>query len=164
MAGETYDDLIPPSGSTFIAGHAARASQIEQVRQNLTILGKRRYWDLGGSEIDGHDEPTYARLRSGKVVELCEEDLRGLTVTLQVWVHVDDAGSTVRVRLRNVDIGANVAEMVAAVSDVLPTLYEVACTLPTGTTPRSCRLEILTTGAGSPTSYGYAYGQLEIAL
>ena len=117
MAGESYGLVTPPSGSTFIAGHAARASQIERVRQNLVILGKRRYVELGGDSEAGVTDTSYVWAPNGKAIELCEEDVRGLTLTLRVWVKVNNASGTVRVRLRNTTDGSNVAEMAAAVSE-----------------------------------------------
>lgn len=162
MATETYAALTPPSGATFIAGHAARASQIERVRQNLVILGKRRYWDLGSASNVGHVNTSYDWAENAPSVELCEEDVRGLTLTFRVWVRVANASGTVRVRLRNTTDGSNVAEMAAAVSDTAWTLYEVAATAPTGTTPKVCRVEII---AGNALYAAYYRGaQLEIAL
>lgn len=161
MAGETYANVTPPTGSTFIAGHAARASQIERVRQNFVVLGRRRYFDLGGTESDGHTDTSYARLRNGREVELCEEDFRGLTLTMRVWVRVANVAGSVRVRLRNTTDSVTVAEMASAVTDITLTLYEVAVTLPAGTTPKTCRLEII---AGSATYPAFAFGQLRIVL
>jgi hypothetical protein len=159
MAGETYGVIVPPSGASFVAGHAARASQIEQVRQNAVIMGKPRYIDLGGSEIDGHDDSSYARLRSGKVVPLCEEDYRGLTLTLEVWVRVSNAAGTVQVRLRSTDNTVTVAE-ISAVSVTTTTKETAACTLPAGTTPKDCQLEIVLTSG----KIGFAYGHLKLEL
>jgi hypothetical protein len=164
MAGETYAVLTPPTGSTFIAGHAVRASQAERIRQNLVQLGKPRYIDLGGSEIDGHGDEcvTYARLRSGKVIELCEEHFRGLTLTLQVWAKLLAGTSTVQVRLRNIDDNADVAEMASAVTVTSLTMYEVTCVLPAGTTPKQCRLEIECPGGDADP--GVAFGQIKLEL
>lgn len=156
MAGETYNPPAPP-----VAGEILKAAWGIAVVESLVQLGKRRTIDLGGCEIDGHTGTSYARLRSGKIVELCEEDFRGLTVTCQFFVKVLNTSpvGTVRLRLRNFDDGANVAEMVGAVSDTDITQYNVACTLPAGTTAKRCRLEIVVSDADCP---GFAYGQLEI--
>lgn len=162
MAGETYAALTPPSGSTFIAGHAVRASQAERIRQNLVILGKRRYWDLGGASESGAINTSYDWAPNAGTIELCEEDVRGLTLTFRVWARVANASGTVRVRLRNTDDSATVAEMAAAVSVTTWTLYEVTATPPTGTVAKVCRVEIVAGSALYPAYYRGA--QLEIAL
>jgi hypothetical protein len=162
MAGETYSVPVPPSGSAFAAGQAARASQMEAVRQALTILGKRRYWDLGGASSFGHVNTSYDWAENAGTIQLCAEDVRGLTLTFRVWVYVANASGTVRVRLRNTTDGSNVAEMVAAVSDTSWTLYEVTATPPAGTTAKTCRVEIIAGNALYPAYYRGA--QLEIKL
>lgn len=146
MAGETFAAIVPPSGSAFAAGQAARASFAEQVRQDLVILGKRRYHDLGGDSEAGVTDTSYVWAPNGGVIELCAEDVRGLTLTLRVWVKVSNASGTVRVRLRNTTDGSDVAEMAAAVSDTSWTLYTVSATAPAGTTAKTCRLEIKASG------------------
>lgn len=161
MAGETYGLIVPPSGAAFVAGHAARRSQIEQLRQNAVILGKPRYLELGGLEREGHVTTVYDRLTGAFDVELCEEDFRGLTVTLLLWGRVADATGTWRVRLRNTDDGGNVAEMPGAQNNTtLVRQAAIACALPAGTTPKWCRLEIL---AGSALYPAYAFGRLKVA-
>lgn len=162
MAGETFALPTPPSGTSFAAGQAARASQMEAVRQCLTILSKRRYWDLGGASSFGHVNTAYDWAENAGTIELCEEDVRGLTLTFRVWVYVANASGTVRVRLRNTTDGSNIAEMASAVSDTSWTLYEVAATAPAGTTAKSCRVEIIAGNALYPAYYRGA--QLEIAL
>ena len=161
MAGETYALLTPPSGTTFVAGHAARASQIERIRQCLVILGKPRPIPCGGSDTDGHNDTTYARLRNSVPLELCEEDYRGLTVTAVFHVRVSNASGSVRLRLRNTDDGSDVAEMVAAVNDITRTEYRVTCTLPPGTTRRTCEWQIVVNDAAY---FGYAVVSLEHGL
>lgn len=161
MAGESYALLTPPSGSTFIAGHAARASQIEQLRQCIAILGKRRPIAGGGSDTDGHTGVAYERLRNTVPVQLCEEDYRGLTVTAHFRVRVANASGTVQVRLRNTDDGSDIAEMTAAVSDTSLTDYEVTATLPAGTTRKNCEWQIV---VGDATYPGYALTWLEYGL
>jgi hypothetical protein len=162
MAGETYGVPVPPSGSAFAAGQAARASQMEAVRQSLTILGKRRYWDLGSASEVGHVNTSYEWAANAGTIKLCAEDVRGLTLTFRVWVYVANASGTVRVRLRNTTDSSDVAVMAAAVSDTSWTLYEVAATAPTGTTAKTCRVEIIAGSALYPAYYRGA--QLEIAL
>jgi hypothetical protein len=161
MAGETFSALTPPSGSTFIAGHAARASQIERIRQCLVILGKKRPIGSGGSDTDGHDGTSYARLRNTVPIPLCEEDYRGFTVTAYVRTRVLDAAGTVRVRLRNTDDNSTVAEMVAAVSVTTLTDYTLTVTLPAGTTRKNCEWQIQVSNALYP---GYAVVWLEYGL
>ena len=162
MAGESYGALLPPSGSAFAPGHAARASQIERVRQNLTILGKPRYWHLGSASTVGHINTSYAWAEDAPVVELCEEDVRGLTCTLRVWVKVADAAGTVRVRLFNTVDSVTVGEIAPGIAVTTWTLYTAAVTPPTGTTRKACRLEIVAGSASYPAYYRGA--QLEIKL
>jgi hypothetical protein len=162
MAGETYAALVPPTGSTFTPGHAARASQIERVRQNLVILGKPTYWHLGSASMIGHINTSYAWAEDAPVVELCEEDVRGLTCTLRVWVKVADAAGTVRVRLQNTVDSVTVAEIAAGIADTTWTLYTATVTPPTGTTRKACRLEIVAGAAAYPAYYRGA--QLEVKL
>jgi hypothetical protein len=162
MAGELYAALLPPTGAAFIAGHAARASQIERIRQNLVILGKPRYWHLGSASTVGHTNTAYDWAEDANTVKLCAEDLRGLTVTFRVWVKTYDAAGTVRVRLQNVDDGVTVAELPAGVVATAWTLYEVAVTPPSGTVARVCRVEIVAGSASIPVYYRGA--QLEVKL
>jgi hypothetical protein len=162
MPGETYAALVPPTGSTFTPGQAARASQIERVRQNLVILGKPRYWHLGSASTIGHINTAYAWAEDAPVVELCEEDVRGLTCTLRVWVKVAEAAGTVRVRLQNTADGVTCAELAAGINVTTWTLYTVAVTPPTGTTRKACRLEIVAGAADYPAYYRGA--QLEVKL
>jgi len=160
MAGESYGPVVPPSGATFIAGHTMRASQIERCRQNFVIAGKRRYIDLGGSDSIGTESTSYERAVQAPEVELCEEDFRGLTVDLVVWVRVA-SGGTVRMRLYNTDDASAIAEMTSAVSNTTLTRYIVTVTLPSGTTHKWCQLEIKTSSADFP---AYGFGRLRIRL
>src|SRR5690606_1675078 len=162
MAGETFAPPIPPSGSTFMAGHTARVRQIGAARQALVVLGKPRYIHLGGIESDGHTGETYERLRNAVEIPLCAEDFRGLTVTLRVWARLSELAGPetyMQVRLRNMDDGSDVAETEEIVSTSLAQ-YEAVCTLPEGTTPKWCRLEIVSSD-GTP---AYAFGGLEVKL
>ena len=162
MAGESYGALLPPTGSTFTAGQAARATQIERVRQNLTILGKPRYWHLGRASTIGHINTSYAWAEDAPVVELCEEDVRGLTCTLR---GLGQGGGCRRHgaraalqygrrrrgrRDRGRDRGHDVDALHGAV------------TPPTGTTRKACRLEIVAGSASYPAYYRGA--QLEVKL
>jgi hypothetical protein len=159
MAGEIFALLVPPTGSTFIAGHAARASQIERIRQVIVILAKPRYIHCGGQDGDGHDNTAYARLRNTATLELCQEDYRGLTMTARMKVRVNDAAYTVTVRLRNTDDGVTVAEMTLPVSDVTLTEYTAICTLPAGTIRKTCEWQIqVTTGGIGYGIVGVEYG------
>ena len=160
MASEVFGLLQPPTGTTFIAGHAARASQIERIRQVIAILAKPRYVHCGGSESDGHTDTTYARLRNTATLELCEEDYRGLTVTARIKARINDAAETVRIRLRNIDDNVTVAEMVASVNVTTLTEYTVVCTLPTGTTRKTCEWQMQVTGVG----IGYGIVGVDYAL
>jgi hypothetical protein len=162
MAGESYGALIPVTGSTFTPGQAARASQIERIRQNLAILGKPRYWHLGSASLVGHVDTAYVWAEDAPVVELCEEDVRGLTCTLRVWVKVGDAAGTVRVRLRNTTDGITLAELPAGIAVTAWTLYTAAVTPPTGTVRKPCRIEIVAGDASIPAYYRGA--QLEVKL
>lgn len=160
MAGETAAQVTPPTGTTFMAGHAARASFPERIRQNTVIQFKRRYIELGGSDQIGSESTTYERAVQAPEVELCEEDFRGLTVDLVVWVRVNDPAGTVRMQLYNTDDGSVVGEMAAAVSDTTLTRYVVTLTLPLGTVHKWCQLQI-------KTSAGYrafGFGRLRIRL
>ena len=157
MAGETYAALVPPTGAAFIPGHAARASQIERVRQCLTILGKPRFWHLGSSS-NAHELDAYAWADNAPTIPWCAEDVRGLTCVLRVWVKVGDTANTVRVRFQNTDDSVTVAEMTAAVNPADWTLFEVPVTPPAGTTRKSCRVEIV-----GHTAY-YRGAQLELYL
>ena len=158
MAGETFAALLPPTGSTFIPGQAARASQIERVRQCLTILGKPRFWHLGSASTIAHYNGAYAWAEDAPTIPFCVEDVRGLTCLFRVWVKVLDASQSVRVRFQNTDDGVTVAELVAAVNPIDWTLYEVAATPPSGTTRKSCRVELVGQGAY------YRGAQLELFL
>lgn len=160
MAGESYGLLVPPSGDTFMAGHTARVHQIEQSRKNFAVLGRQRYIHLGGTESDGHTSESYERLRNAMPIDLCEEDYRGLTLTLVVLMRVANASGTVQVRLYNTDDSAPVAETTAENNTSL-TRYTAAVTLPAGTDPKSCRLEIL---AGDETYPAFAMGGLLVEL
>jgi len=162
MAGETYAALTPPTGAAFVAGHAARASQIERVRQNLMILGKPRYWHLGSAGAVPVTSTAYVWADDAPEIMLCAEDVRGLTLTLRVFVKVADALGTVRVRLQNVDDGVTCAELPVPAADLDWVLYEVAVVPPPGTVRRRCRLEIV---AGVATTAAYYRGaQLELRL
>lgn len=147
MAGETYAALLPPTGAAFIPGHAARATQIERVRQCLTILGKPRYWHLGSASSIAHYNAGYDWAEDAPTIKFCLEDVRGLTCTFRVWVKVLDATGTVRARLQNTDDGVTVAEMAGPVNPTAWTLYEVLATPPAGTTRKSCRVELIGQGA-----------------
>jgi hypothetical protein len=160
MAGETYGLLVPPTGSTFVAGHTARVHQIEQSRKNFAVLGRQRQMHLGGDEMDGHTSESYERLRSAMPIDLCEEDYRGLTLTLVVLMRVANASGTVQVRLRNTDDGATVAETTVE-NDTALTRYTAAVTLPTGVTPKRCELQIV---AGDETYPAFAMGGLLVEL
>jgi hypothetical protein len=162
MAGETFAALVPPTGATFVPGHAARASQIERVRQNFAILSRQRYWHLGSASMVGHVNTAYAWAEDASAIKLCDELVRGLTCTFRVWVKVADAAGTVRVRLQNVDDGVAVAELPAGINVLSWTLYEIAVTPPAGATPKACRLEIVAGNASIPAYYRGA--QLELKL
>jgi hypothetical protein len=162
MSGETFAALLPPTGAAFVPGHAARASQIEQVRQNLTILGKPRYWHLGSAGSVPVVSTAYVWADDAPEVMLCAEDVRGLTLTLRVWLKVADALGTVRVRLQNVDDAVVLAELGAPVADLDWVLYELSVAPPPGTVRRKCRLEIK---VGDAAHAGYYRGaQLELKL
>ena len=162
MAGEIYAALIPPTGTTYIPGHAGRASQIEQIRQNLVILGKPRYWHLGSASTVGHLNTAYAWAEDANTVKFCQEDVRGLTLTLRVWVKTANVSGFVRVRFQNTDDAVTLAELPAGVVDVAWTLYEIAITPPAGTTRKSYRIEIV---AGLNTVPVYYRGaQMELKL
>ena len=156
MAGETF-----ATPGTVAAGDAARASWAQKVHETLVVLGKSRYVHLGGNEMDGHTSESYERLRSAVPIDLCEEDYRGLTLTLVVLMRVANASGTVQVRLRNTDDGSNVAETTAE-NDTTLTRYTAAVTLPT--TPqqvaeivllaRKHGLPVVARGAGTGLSGG----------
>jgi hypothetical protein len=156
MAGETFD---PPGSPT--AGTTVYATWARKANESVVVLGNLDVWDLGGSEIDGHTDTSWARLRGGKIIAFCEEQVRGRTLTLQVFVRVADVSpvGTVQVRLWNVDDASAVVTMAGAVSDTDLTQYDVAITAPAGTTPKRCRLEIQVSSADCP---GFAFGQIEI--
>ena len=162
MAGELYAALLPPTGTTFVPGQAARASQIERVRQNLVILGKARYWHLGSASTIGHVNTAYAWAEDANTIQLCAEDVRGLSLLLRVWVRTFDPAGSVRVRLQNVDDGVTLAELPAGIVVPAWTLYEVAATPPAGTVRRNCRIEIIAGSATIPVYYRGA--QLELKL
>jgi hypothetical protein len=160
MAGEIFALLQPPTGSTFIAGHAARASQIERIRQVIAILAKPRYIHCGGNDGDGHTDTTYARLRNTGTLELCEEDYRGLTMTARIKARVLDGAFTVTIRLRNIDDGVTVCEMTAPVNVTTLTEYTRPVTLPTGTARKTCEWQIQVTSGG----IGYGIVGVEYGL
>lgn len=156
MAGETFDPPgTPTAGATVFATFGRKANE------SIVVLGNLDVWDLGGSELDGHIDTSYVRLRGGKVIAFCEDQVRGRTVTLQVFVKVQNVSpvGTVQVRFRNIDDSSDVVEMAAPVSDTDITQYDLDVTAPSGATPKRCRLEIVVSDADCP---GYAYGQLEL--
>jgi len=162
MAGETFAALVPPTGATFVPGHAARASQIERVRQDFAILSRPRYTHLGSASTIGHVNTAYAWAEDANTINLCDELVRGLTCTFRVWVKVADALGAVRVRFQNVDDAVTLAELPAGINLTAWTLYAVPITVPAGTTPKACRVEILATDAAYPAFYRGA--QLELKL
>ena len=160
MSGEVFGLLQPPTGTTFIAGHAARASQIERIRQVIAILAKPRYVHCGGNDGDGHDGAAYARLRNTGTLELCEEDYRGLTMTARIRARVNDAAGTVQIRLRNTDDGVTVCEMTVPVNVTTLTEYTRPVVLPTGTARKTCEWQIVVTGG----AIGYGIVGVEYGL
>jgi hypothetical protein len=162
MPGETFAALVPPTGAAFVPGHAARASQIERVRQNFAVLSRARYWHLGSASLVGHVNTAYAWAEDANTITLCDELVRGLTCTLRVWVKVADLSGTVRVRLQNIDDGVPCAELPAGIAALDWTLFETPVTVPAGATPKACRLEIVAGLASVPAYYRGA--QLEVKL
>ena len=156
MAGETY---LAPGAVTVSPRTVGRASWAQKVHESIVIGGKRRYIELGGSDQIGSSSTVYERAVNAPDVELCEEDFRGLTVDMLVWVRVSDPAATVRVRLQNTDDGSPVAEMAAAVSDTTLTRYIAAVTLPAGTLHKWCQLQIQVSDAAHR---GYGFGRLRI--
>lgn len=145
--------VSPTSGLEFATGDAARATQIEAVRQSLIILGKTRIIPLGGVFY-----PAVARTADSYIdvytpfdIPLCADDYAGFDVDVLCWLLSPDGVTLARMRLVDLDnASSSIGESTTSASST-PARQAVTITLPAGSTPHFCRPQIksnVDTGAG----------------
>lgn len=101
---DTFGVPDPPSGTVFAVGHAWRAVNAEDVRGSLAIIGALGFIvPLGGSRSDAVVESDWIDHPESEFAILDPLWTAGLTVTCDVWVKTESAGTSVTVRVINED-------------------------------------------------------------